>query len=130
MKKSKLYLMCLTFGLLASCQESELYLYSPTAITPDIIVNVKQVSGGPWTARYEKGARDPDEFLPLEDTISFQLHAQEDGHMMYIPELGVEQPTVAGQVTQSWIAVRKSISVKVLCKEHPEEDTGLHLIFK
>ena len=130
MRELKLYLICPALGLLAGCGETELYLYRPDAITPDIIVNVQQVSGAPWTAHYEKGPRDPDDFLPLGDTISLRLHAQGDGHTMYIPELGVKQPTLAGQVTQSWIAVRKPISAKVLCEQHPQENTHLTLRFK
>ena len=126
------------FGIFASlfslafsgCGDSELYLYRPTSITPDIIIYVDQVTDNHWTARYEKGARDSKDVLPFGDTIHLRLGAQEDGHTLYIPEFGIALPTLAGQKTETWFAVTKAIDVKVLCETHPTEDTGLVLSFE
>lgn len=115
---------------LASCGESELYLYSPTATSSDLNITVSQVSGGLWTATYEEGPRNPNDILPLGKTIALRFSPNEGGHTLFVPELGVKLPGLAGQTSQAWIAVRKPVEVKVRCEDHPEENTGLTLRFQ
>lgn len=122
-------LSCLTV-ILASCGESELYLYSPTDITSDIFVHVTQSDDGPWSVTYEDGPRKKTDVWPLGKTITLRFSADEDGHTLSIPEFGTSLPSVAGQTSQSFFAVRKPIEVEVRCADHPDEDIGLSLWFK
>lgn len=117
-------------AVLASCGETELYLYRPTDITSDIIVHVTQSKDDPWSVIYEDGPRKKTDVWPLGDTITLRFSADEDGHTLSIPEFGTNLPSVAGQTTQSFFAVRKAIKVKVRCANHPGEDIGLSLKFE
>lgn len=127
--KQCIFVMLMSAALV-SCGDTELYLYSPTDITSDIVVHVTQSNDGPWSVTYEDGPRKKTDVWPLGDTITIRFSADEDGHTLSIPEFGTRLPSVAGQTSQSFFAVRKPIEVEVRCADHPGEDIGLRLKFE
>lgn len=80
--------------------------------------------------QHESGPRKKTDAWPLGDTISLRFSVDENGHTLSILEVAISLPSVAGQTSQNFFAVRKAIEVEDRCANHPDEDIGLSLKFE
>lgn len=115
---------------LTSCGDAELYHDSASATQSDHVITIRQNGDEAWSFSSKEEPQTPNVVLPLGAKIALLFSPTEDGHAVSISELGINLGANAGETSEAWAVVRKPVTVKLRCANHPDENTGLTLQFE